>query len=193
DGKIDTRVVEIQPNGEVKVKVMTAGILSSKKGVNLPDTNVSIPSLTEKDLKDLDFIIAQKIEWIGLSFVRKPEDIKNLRAILKSKESDAKIIAKIEKPEALKQLREVILASDAVMVARGDLGVVLPVERVPTVQKDIVRMCIHRAKPVIIATQMMESMMTRTRPNRSEVTDVANAVLEGADAVMLSGETAMGD
>lgn len=193
DGKIDTRVVEIKPNGEVKVKVMTAGILSSKKGVNLPDTNVSIPSLTEKDLKDLDFIIAQKIEWIGLSFVRKPEDIKNLRAILKSKESDAKIIAKIEKPEALKQLREVILASDAVMVARGDLGVELPVERVPTVQKDIVRMCIHRAKPVIIATQMMESMMTRTRPNRSEVTDVANAVLEGADAVMLSGETAMGD
>lgn len=193
DGKIDTRVVEILPNGSVRARVVNAGILSSKKGVNLPDTAVSIPSLTEKDLRDLDFILAQKIEWIGLSFVRKPEDIKNLKAIIKNRDSEAKIIAKIEKPEALKHLREVILASDAVMVARGDLGVELPLEQVPSVQKDIVRMCIHRAKPVIIATQMMESMMTRTRPNRSEVTDVANAVLEGADAVMLSGETAMGD
>jgi pyruvate kinase len=193
DGKIDTRVTEILPNGTVKARVINSGILSSKKGVNLPDTSVSIPSLTEKDLKDLDFILEQQIEWIGLSFVRKPEDIKNLKAIIKNRASDAKIIAKIEKPEAIKHLREVILAADAVMVARGDLGVELPLEKVPSVQKDIVRMCIHRAKPVIIATQMMESMMTRTRPNRSEVTDVANAVLEGADAVMLSGETAMGD
>lgn len=193
DGKIETRITEVFTDGTVKARVVNSGILSSKKGVNLPDTAVSIPSLTEKDLRDLDFIIEQKIEWIGLSFVRKPEDLKNLRAIIKNKESEAKIIAKIEKPEALKHLREIILASDAVMVARGDLGVELPLEQVPTVQKDIVRMCIHRAKPVIIATQMMESMMTRMRPNRSEVTDVANAVLEGADAVMLSGETAMGD
>ncbi len=193
DGKIETRITEVLLDGTVKARVVNSGILSSKKGVNLPDTAVSIPSLTEKDLRDLNFIIEQKIEWIGLSFVRKPEDLKNLRAIIKNKESEAKIIAKIEKPEALKHLREIILASDAVMVARGDLGVELPLEQVPTVQKDIVRMCIHRAKPVIIATQMMESMMTRTRPNRSEVTDVANAVLEGADAVMLSGETAMGD
>lgn len=193
DGKIETRITEILLDGTVKARVVNAGILSSKKGVNLPDTAVSIPSLTEKDLRDLDFIIEQKIEWIGLSFVRKPEDLKNLRAIIKNKDSDAKIIAKIEKPEALKQLRDIILAADAVMVARGDLGVELPVEQVPKVQKEIVRMCIHRAKPVIIATQMMESMMTRTRPNRSEVSDVANAVLEGADAVMLSGETAMGD
>ncbi len=193
DGKIETKITEIHPNGTVKAIVINSGILSSKKGVNLPDTNVSIPSLTEKDLRDLEFIIEQKIEWIGLSFVRKPEDIKNLKAIIRNKESHAKIVAKIEKPEALKNLREIILASDAVMVARGDLGVELPIERVPMVQRDIVRMCIHRAKPVIIATQMMESMMTRTRPNRSEITDVANAVLEGADAVMLSGETAMGD
>lgn len=193
DGKIETKVVEIfAAEGKVKARVVNAGILSSKKGVNLPDTAVSIPSLTEKDLKDLDFIIEQQIDWIGLSFVRKPEDIKNLRALIEAKNSGAKIIAKIEKPEALEHLRDIIIASDAVMVARGDLGVELPLERIPNIQKEIVRKCIHRAKPVIIATQMMESMMDRTRPNRSEITDVANAVLEGADAVMLSGETAMG-
>lgn len=192
DGKIETKVVEIMTDGKVKARVINAGILSSKKGVNLPDTAVSIPSLTEKDLLDLDFIIEQQIDWVGLSFVRRPEDIKNLRALIEAKKSRAKIIAKIEKPEALEHLRDIIIASDAVMVARGDLGVELPLERIPTIQKDIVRKCIHRAKPVIIATQMMESMMDRTRPNRSEITDVANAVLEGADAVMLSGETAMG-
>lgn len=193
DGKIETKVEEIfAAEGKVKARVINAGILSSKKGVNLPDTAVSIPSLTEKDLRDLDFIIEQEIDWIGLSFVRKPEDIKNLRALIEAKNSGAKIIAKIEKPEALEHLRDIIIASDAVMVARGDLGVELPLERIPNIQKEIVRKCIHRAKPVIIATQMMESMMDRTRPNRSEITDVANAVLEGADAVMLSGETAMG-
>ncbi|MNU30914.1 Pyruvate kinase [compost metagenome] len=193
DGKIETKVEEIYAaEGKVKARVINAGILSSKKGVNLPDTAVSIPSLTEKDLRDLDFIIEQEIDWIGLSFVRKPEDIKNLRALIEAKNSGAKIIAKIEKPEALEHLRDIIIASDAVMVARGDLGVELPLERIPNIQKEIVRKCIHRAKPVIIATQMMESMMDRTRPNRSEITDVANAVLEGADAVMLSGETAMG-
>ncbi|WP_222167349.1 pyruvate kinase [Edaphocola aurantiacus] len=193
DGKIETKVVEIfAAEGKVRARVVNAGILSSKKGVNLPDTAVSIPSLTEKDLRDLDFIIEQEIDWIGLSFVRKPEDIKNLRALIEAKNSGAKIIAKIEKPEALEHLRDIIIASDAVMVARGDLGVELPLERIPNIQKEIVRKCIHRAKPVIIATQMMESMMDRTRPNRSEITDVANAVLEGADAVMLSGETAMG-
>ena len=192
DGKIEVIVVEITPNNEVRVKVTVPGMLSSKKGVNLPDTKISLPSLSEKDLRDLDFIIGQKIDWVALSFVRKPEDVMALRSILKEKQSPAKIISKIEKPEALERLREVILASDAVMVARGDLGVELPLEQIPMIQKKIVRMCIHRAKPVIIATQMMESMMDRTRPNRSEITDVANAVLEGADAVMLSGETAMG-
>ncbi|HRP90619.1 MAG TPA: pyruvate kinase [Edaphocola sp.] len=193
DGKIETKVSEVLANGEVKATVINSGVLSSKKGVNLPDTKVSLPSLTEKDLKDLDFIIDHQIEWVGLSFVRKPEDIKDLRAIIKSKDSCAKIIAKIEKPEALEHLLEIIRITDAVMIARGDLGVELPLEKIPMIQRDIVRKCIHRAKPVIIATQMMESMMTRTRPNRSEITDVANAVLEGADAVMLSGETAMGD
>lgn len=192
DGKLDTKVVEITADGLVKAEVVIGGVLLSRKGVNLPDTVISIPSLTEKDLIDLDFIIEQRIDWIGLSFVRRPKDIEELKAILTQKGSPAKIIAKIEKPEAVIHLREIILASDAVMVARGDLGVEMPVEKIPMLQKEIVRKCIHRAKPVIIATQMMESMMERTRPNRSEITDVANAVMEGADAVMLSGETAMG-
>jgi pyruvate kinase len=192
DGKIEVVVTNIEADNRVLVKVKTPGILSSKKGINLPDTVVSLPSLTEKDLRDIDFIVTNKIDWVALSFVRSGNDINELRNILKSKNHNAKIIAKIEKPEALKNLREVILASDAVMVARGDLGVELPLEQIPMIQKKIIRMCIHRAKPVIIATQMMESMMDRTRPNRSEITDVANAVLEGADAVMLSGETAMG-
>lgn len=192
DGKIEVVVKDILADGRVQVEVLTAGALSSNKGVNLPDTAISLPSLSEKDLRDLDFIISQGIDWVALSFVRKPEDVIQLRNIIRSKQSSAKIISKIEKPEALKHLREIILASDAVMVARGDLGVELPLEQIPMIQKNIVRKCIHRAKPVIIATQMMESMIDRPRPNRSEITDVANAVLEGADAVMLSGETAMG-
>lgn len=192
DGKIETKVIEITPDGLVRAQVVNGGLLLPRKGVNLPDTQISLPSLTEKDLRDLDFIVEQGIDWIGLSFVRKPNDILDLRNRLKEKGSPAKIIAKIEKPEAIQHLREIILASDAVMVARGDLGVEMPVEKIPMIQKEIVRKCIHRAKPVIVATQMMESMIDRTRPNRSEITDVANAVMEGADAVMLSGETAMG-
>jgi len=192
DGKIEVLVIEITSDHRVKVKVTSPGLLSSRKGVNLPDTKISLPSLTEKDLADLEFIIGQKIDWVALSFVRKPEDVTGLRKILHDKGSKAKIISKIEKPEALEHLREIILASDAVMVARGDLGVELPLEQIPMIQKTIVSKCIHRAKPVIIATQMMESMLDRTRPNRSEITDVANAVLEGADAVMLSAETAVG-
>jgi pyruvate kinase len=173
--------------------VTTPGLLSSKKGINLPETKISLPALTQKDLIDIDFIISQNIDWVALSCVRKPDDIHQLRSILKEKGSNAKIIAKIEKPEAIEHIREIILASDAIMVARGDLGVELPVEQIPMIQKNIIRKCIHRAKPVIIATQMMESMIDRVKPNRSEITDVANAVLEGADAVMLSGETAMGN
>ena len=192
DGKIEVLVVEITADKCVRVKVTAPGILLPRKGVNLPDTAISLPSLSEKDLHDLDFIISQKIDWIALSFVRKPDDIVELRKLITEKQSSAKIISKIEKPEALRHLREIILASDAVMVARGDLGVELPLEQIPMIQKTIISKCIHRAKPVIIATQMMESMIDRTRPNRSEITDVANAVLEGADAVMLSGETAMG-
>ena len=192
DGKLEGRIIEITPDHKVKVKLSIGGLLLPHKGVNLPDTKISLPSLTEKDLKDIDFIATQPIDWIALSFVRHPNDIEQLRQRLKKTTNRAKIIAKIEKPEAIHHLREIVLASDAIMIARGDLGVELPVEKVPMFQKDIIRKCIHRAKPVIVATQMMESMMERTRPNRSEVTDVANAVTEGADAVMLSGETAMG-
>jgi pyruvate kinase len=192
DGKIEVIITEIHANTNVSARVTSGGVLSSKKGINLPDTKVSLPSLTEKDLEDVDFIITQPIDWVALSFVRKPEDVIHLRETLQSKGSNAKIIAKIEKPEAIPVIREIILASDAIMIARGDLGVELPVEQVPMIQKNIVRKCIHRAKPVIVATQMMESMIDRTKPNRSEITDVANAVLEGADAVMLSGETAVG-
>ncbi len=192
DGKLEVEVVEITKDNDVKVRVTMPGELLPKKGVNLPDTRISLPALTEKDLADLDFMIAQELDWIALSFVRKVDDLKILKGILKEHNSKSKVMAKIEMPEALINLREIILESDGVMVARGDLGVELPVEQVPLIQKDIVRKCIHRGKPVIVATQMMESMMDRIKPNRSEITDVANAVLDGADAVMLSGETAMG-
>jgi pyruvate kinase len=192
DGKLEVKVVSIEENGDVRVVVTLGGILSSKKGINLPDTKISLPALTEKDLIDLEFIILQKCDWVALSFVRSVEDITYLRRLLNEQQSKTKIIAKIEKPEALVNIREIILESDGIMVARGDLGVELPVERIPLIQKELIRKCIHRAKPVIVATQMMESMIDRVKPNRSEITDVANAVLEGADAVMLSGETATG-
>jgi len=192
DGKIETIVRETTPDGLIKAEVMLGGILSSKKGFNLPDTKISMPALTEKDIVDLEFIIDQQCDWVALSFVRSVKDLMDLRKRLEDRQSKIKIISKIEKPEAIQNLKEIIWESDGVMIARGDLGVELPVEQIPMIQKDIIRKCIHRAKPVIVATQMMESMMDRSRPNRSEITDVANAVLEGADAVMLSGETATG-
>ena len=192
DGKLEVRVTEICDNNDVKVVVIMGGSLSSKKGINLPDTKISLPALTEKDLIDLDFIIEQDVDWIALSFVREVKDITELKTILKAHNSKAKVIAKIEKPEALINIRDIIIESDAIMIARGDLGVELPVEKVPLIQNELIRKCMHRAKPVIVATQMMESMIDRIKPNRSEITDVANAVLEGADAVMLSAETATG-
>lgn len=192
DGKMELSVVKVLNDKEVLMRVTLGGLLTPKKGVNLPDSVLTMPSMTEKDFEDLEFIIAQKLDWVALSFVRKAEDIINLKKILKANDSKIKVIAKIEMPEALKNLRDIIVESDGVMVARGDLGVEVPIEQVPVIQKDIIRKCMHRAKPVIVATQMMESMLDRTKPNRSEVSDVANAVLEGADAVMLSGETATG-
>ncbi len=192
DGKLEVVVIEITKEGDVKVAVTYGGVLYPKKGVNLPDTAISLPAMTEKDIADLDFIIKQNLDWVALSFVRKAEDIVDLKRRLAEQNSAIKVIAKIEMPSALVDLRNIIVESDAVMVARGDLGVELPVEKVPMAQREIIRKCIHRAKPVIVATQMMESMMDRVKPNRSEITDVANAVLEGADAVMLSGETATG-
>jgi len=192
DGKMEVKVEEILNETDVRVSVTLGGILFPKKGVNLPDSALTMPSLTEKDRADLDFIIDQNLDWVALSFVRKAIDIIELKQLIKARASKIKVISKIEMPEALKNLRDIIVESDGVMVARGDLGVEVPIEQVPIIQKDIIRKCMHRAKPVIVATQMMESMMDRTKPNRSEVSDVANAVLEGADAVMLSGETAMG-
>ena len=193
DGKMEVAVKEVLNEKEILVSVTAGGILLPKKGVNLPDSALTMPSLTEKDLADLDFIIEQKLDWVALSFVRRTVDITDLKKRIKDKKSKIKVIAKIEMPEAIKNIRDIIVESDGIMIARGDLGVELPVEQVPILQKELIRKCMHRAKPVIVATQMMESMMDRTKPNRSEVTDVANAVLEGADAVMLSGETAMGE
>jgi pyruvate kinase len=192
DGKLEVQVKNILKNNDVQVQVTMGGRLSSKKGVNLPDTKISLPALTDKDLVDLDFIIDQNLDWVALSFVRSVKDLIILRNKLQERKSKTKIIAKIEKPEALNNLRDIIVESDAIMIARGDLGVELPVEQIPLIQRNIISKCLHRAKPVIVATQMMESMIDRSKPNRSEITDVANAVLEGADAVMLSGETATG-
>jgi len=193
DGKMEVQLVKVLNEKEVLIRVSLGGTLLPKKGVNLPDSELTMPSLTPKDIEDLEFIIDNDLDWVALSFVRKAVDITDLKKRIKAKNSKIKVIAKIEMPEALKNIRDIIIESDGIMVARGDLGVEVPVEQVPIIQKEIIRKCMHRAKPVIVATQMMESMMERTKPNRSEVTDVANAVLEGADAVMLSGETAMGD
>jgi pyruvate kinase len=192
DGKIEMKVKSLNSDKTVTMEVVIGGVLSSRKGMNLPQTKISIPAITEKDKKDVKFAAEQRLDWVALSFVRKPKDVSELRNMLRAYGSEAKVIAKIEKPEVLDVLRDVIVESDGIMIARGDLGVELPMAKVPMIQKEIVRMCIHRAKPVIIATQMMESMMERTKPNRSEITDVANAVLDGADALMLSGETAVG-
>lgn len=192
DGKMEVKVLEILNDKEVKISVTLGGTLLPKKGVNLPDSALTMPSLTQKDIEDLDFIIRNNLDWVALSFVRNLNDVLELKRRVKAQNSKIKIISKIEMPEALDNIRNIIIESDGIMIARGDLGVEVPIEQVPLIQKDIIQKCMHRAKPVIVATQMMESMIDRTKPNRSEVTDVANAVLEGADAVMLSGETATG-
>ena len=193
DGKLEVVVTGIEDNGDVKVRVTYGGTLLPKKGVNLPDTAISLPAMTPKDIEDFEFIVEKELDWVALSFVRRAEDIVDLKRRVTEKKSSVKVMAKIEMPSALADLRNIIIESDAVMVARGDLGVELPVEKVPMAQRDIIRKCIHRGKPVVVATQMMESMIDRVKPNRSEITDVANAVLEGADAVMLSAETATGN
>ncbi len=192
DGKLVLEVVETNKKDTVKLKVLFGTNIASNKGVNLPDTAISQPSLTSKDLKDLAFILTQPINWIALSFVRHANDITELQKIIKENNHYAKVIAKVEKPEAIKNIKQIIKVSDAIMVARGDLGVEVPMEKLPAMQKDIIRRCIQRAKPVIVATQMMESMIENPSPSRAEITDVANAVLDGADCVMLSGETSVG-
>lgn len=192
DGKLVLEVVETNKKDRVVCRVRHGGILSSKKGVNLPNTKISLPCLTPKDLKDLDFALKHQLSWIALSFVRKASDIAELKEIIQERESSARIVAKVEKPEAIDNLDEIINITDAVMVARGDLGVEIPMQDVPLIQKEIVNKCQLQAKPVIIATQMMESMIENVSPTRAEVNDVANAVMDGADAVMLSGETSVG-
>ncbi|MCO4293412.1 pyruvate kinase [Solitalea sp. MAHUQ-68] len=192
DGKMQMRVLETNKADSVKAEVLYSGVLSSKKGVNLPFTKTSTPSLTEKDREDLDFALKNNIEWIGLSFVREAQDIIDLKKIIAQNGSIAKVIAKIEKPEAIENIDSIIDVTDGVMVARGDLGVEMPMEEVPLLQKQIVKKCTALAKPVIIATQMMDSMVTNPRPTRAEANDVANSVLDGADAVMLSNETSVG-
>ena len=192
DGKLVFEVYSSNGTDTVRLKCLHGGILSSNKGVNLPDTDVRQPSMTEKDRIDLEFLLTQNVHWIALSFVRKAEDIEELKDILERAGHPAKVMSKIEKPEALRNLHDIVLASNGIMVARGDLGVEVPMEQLPLVQKQIVNMCIQYARPVIVATQMMDSMITNPSPTRAEITDVANAVLDGTDAVMLSAETSVG-
>ncbi|WP_291404106.1 pyruvate kinase [Daejeonella sp.] len=193
DGKIQMRVLSTNNKDTVQCEVVYGGVLTSRKGVNLPNTKVSIPSLTEEDLDNLEFALKNDVEWIGLSFVRSAEDIIELKRIIARSGNAARVIAKIEKPEAIDNIDEIIEVTDGVMVARGDLGVEMPMEQVPLLQKMIARKCRAASKPVIVATQMLESMITSPRPTRAEVNDVANSVLDGADAVMLSGETSVGE
>lgn len=189
DGQIQLNVDDFGPD-YVNTTVEVGGILSNHKGVNVPDVILPISALTEKDLKDLDFALKLGADWICLSFVQKPEDVKMAREIIGNK---AGIIVKIEKPSALQYLKEIIELADGVMVARGDLGVECPIETVPAIQKRIIETCRAAGKPVIVATQMLESMILSPVPTRAEVSDVATAVYDGADAVMLSAETAMGE
>jgi pyruvate kinase len=192
DGKIHLEVIDTNRKDNVRCLITNGGYLSSKKGVNLPNTAISLPCLTVKDLRDLEFALENDFDWIGLSFVRSVTDIIELKELIKNSGKRARVVAKIEKPEAIREIDNIIDVTDSIMVARGDLGVELPQERVPLLQKMIVNKCIEHGKPVIIATQMMESMITSYTPTRAEVNDVANAVMDGADAVMLSAETSVG-
>lgn len=192
DGQLELKVKSTNKKDTVKAKVVYGGRLTSRKGVNLPDSDISMPSLTRKDLVDLKFAIEQGLNWIALSFVRKADDILDLKKRIKRSGKNIQVVAKIEKPQAVKNIDEIIAATDAVMVARGDLGVEMPIEEIAIVQKDIIYRCIASSKPVIIATQMLQSMIDHPRPTRAEISDVANGILDGADALMLSAETASG-
>jgi len=189
DGKVQVHVVEETPTSAV-AEVISGTKISSRKGVSLPDTELNVGSLTEKDYKDLDAALAEDVDWIAVSFVQRPEDVSEVRKIARGK---AGVLAKIEKPQAIRHLDDIVELSDAIMVARGDLGVEMPIERVPGVQKQITRACRRAGKPVVVATQMLESMIAAPFPTRAEVSDVGTAVFEGADAVMLSAESAVGD
>jgi pyruvate kinase len=192
DGNVALVAVEIDNGTDVVCDVVEGGRVSNNKGLSLPGVAVSVPAMSEKDADDLEFALRLGVDFIALSFVRAPEDVKLVQQIMTEVGVHRPVIAKIEKPEAVERLEEIALAFDGVMVARGDLGVEMPLEQVPVVQKRAVQICRDVAKPVIVATQMLESMITHSRPTRAEASDVANAVLDGADAVMLSGETSVG-
>ena len=191
DGLLELEVTEVR-NRDVKCRVLVGGVLSDRKGMNLPGVRVSAPALTEKDRQDLQFCIDQELDYVALSFVRTARDIEILRELLYGQPTNLRVIAKIEKPEAVANFDAILTAADGIMVARGDLGVEINPEKVPLIQKHIIRTCNDAGKPVITATQMLESMVHNPRPTRAETSDVANAILDGTDAVMLSAETASG-
>lgn len=191
DGNLELEIVDVQ-GADVVTEVVVGGPLRSRKGVNLPDLRAARAALTEKDLQDLDFGLSQAVDFIALSFVREASDVEDLKARIAARQMNVEVISKIEKPEAVRNLDAIVAASDGVMVARGDLGIEMPMAQVPNVQKQIIRTCLRMARPVITATQMLESMIENPRPTRAEATDVANAVHDGTDAVMLSAETAAG-
>jgi pyruvate kinase len=192
DGLLELKVVALE--GElVRCLVVTGGLLKNNKGINLPGVNVSAPCLTEKDLLDLDFALEAGVDFIALSFVRTAEDIEQIKQLIAARGKDTPVVAKIEKPEALRNFKKILEATDAVMVARGDLGVEIEPEKVPIYQKKIIQACNRAGKPVITATQMLDSMIRNPRPTRAETSDVANAIIDGTDAIMLSAETASGD
>jgi pyruvate kinase len=192
DGKIELKVLATDRETEVDVEVIYGGLVKPRKGINLPDSEVSAPAMTEKDIEDLKFGLEHDVDWVALSFARRAEDIRFIKKLIAEAGKTTRVIAKIETPEGLRNLDEIIAITDAVMVARGDLGVEVKMEEVPMAQKLIIEKCNKVGKPVIVATQMMESMITAPRPTRAETSDVANAVMDGADALMLSAETAVG-
>ena len=192
DGRLALEVTQVE-NATIHTRVTLGGTLSNNKGINIPGADLSIPALTEKDVADLEFGVSLGVDWVAISFVRSREDVLQARSHLAKAGSDAKLMAKIEKPSAVERFSEILREVDGVMVARGDLGVELAPERVPQIQKRLIRQCIEAGKPVITATQMLESMIQSPTPTRAEASDVANAIYDGTDAIMLSGETAVGD
>lgn len=192
DGNIALIAVDVEDETDVICDVTEGGMVSNNKGLSLPGVDVSVPAMSDKDAEDLEFALRLGVDFVALSFVRNPEDVKLVHRVMDEVGIRRPVIAKVEKPEAVDQLEEIVLAFDGIMVARGDLGVEMPLEQVPVVQKHAIQICRDNAKPVIVATQMLESMITHSRPTRAEASDVANAVIDGADAVMLSGETSIG-
>ncbi|MEL6158980.1 MAG: pyruvate kinase [Cyanobacteria bacterium J06623_5] len=192
DGLLELKVEAVEGDA-VRCQVVTGGLLKSHKGVNFPTLNLSLPSMTQKDIEDLDFGIAQGVDIVSLSFVRSPDDVRSLKARIAEKGESIPVLAKLEKPQAIENLDAIVSECDAIMVARGDLGVEMSPEKVPLIQKRIIRTCNRKGIPVITATQMLDSMIHNPRPTRAEVSDVANAIIDGTDAVMLSGESAVGD